>query len=116
MNKPAPIILSEAPALSLEGKHLPRPMKAQKTMHDPGRRAQREPSLARRRAVQTLRGWGREPVRGAFDLMKIARPHVTFSSLILLQGLDFFEKKHIIITPLIGYKYFSVSVYLYHVF
>ena len=48
--------------------------------------------------------------------MKIARPHVTFSSLILLQGLDFFEKKHIIITPLIGYKYFSVSVYLYHVF
>ena len=47
INKPGPVILSKAPALSLEAKNLPRPRKEQKTMNDPGRRAQRDPSLAR---------------------------------------------------------------------
>ena len=47
MNDPGPVVLSEALALSLEGKHLPRPRKEQKTVNDPGRRAQRGPSLAR---------------------------------------------------------------------
>ena len=99
MNKPAPVILSEAPALSLEGKHLPRPMKAQKTMHDPGRRAQREPSLARRRAFRPFKG-------GAGSRCVIVQPDENcsatldfFSTVFSFMGLTFLKRSIQYLSP-----------------